>query len=427
MKVIIAITVFSSSLTHSQGSQLRVVMPAVVDSSVPMGSITSVHLAQEGVLVVNDARKRRVIAVDSSLKVLALVLDTMIGTERYYGAEASRVVGTLEDSVIFLDRRTGALLITPIGFGSPRVVSIPSSALLKALVNSASVLSAGQHVIVRAEPVQSVNRTANADGSVVQTLSFSDSSALLQFSLKSRAVDTIGWLHQVPRMTTQLTRRSNGEQLMRATINPLAWFDEFVVGSTGQPVIIRGARFSLVLANRDTVTLPFDSRPLSLADRQQIADSVTKAWREFVLEKFETSGRQAINEVRDALIKFALGDDFAATSARSIPRDQPVNDAQVVVESIVAELMPLSYPPLQRYGAILDRHANLWLLPATSKAAKDGVLAYDVFRANGALSLRVQFPSRCALMAVDSQDRAVLRCSVGSEWSLMRTASIRLD
>ena len=202
-----------------------------------MQRVSQVRVLSDGRLLVHDALSRRVLLFDSSLAHVRSIIDTTGATKKAYGEGDAVLFPYFEDSSLFVDQSSGAILVLDPSGVITRLFAAPSNPLqprfglayaeptgrgLPDRLGRFLFGQATQHYHPRlAWPCGARRRPDSAIGP--------DTAALLQIGLLTQRVDTIATLTMSP---TFLADR-------RLTVNPLPEADRWTVLNDGTLAIVR--------------------------------------------------------------------------------------------------------------------------------------------------------------------------------------------
>src|SRR5437870_5208785 len=98
---LLATVAFGSVAGAQQKVPVRELSPASAKSSESFGTVFGVRQLPGGKLLLNDATKRRVLMLDSTLSNPKVVIDSTAGAPNSYGAFATPIIPYLGDSTLF--------------------------------------------------------------------------------------------------------------------------------------------------------------------------------------------------------------------------------------------------------------------------------------------------------------------------------------
>lgn len=107
------------------GPPVRHIATASALSTEQIGSITSVRELPGGRLLLNDGARRRLVLMDTTLRTIDVVLDSLTEVENSYGTRAGALIPYLGDSTLFIDPASFAMLVIDPSGKVARVRSVP--------------------------------------------------------------------------------------------------------------------------------------------------------------------------------------------------------------------------------------------------------------------------------------------------------------
>ncbi|MEP6780077.1 MAG: hypothetical protein ABJC26_09330 [Gemmatimonadaceae bacterium] len=364
----------------------RVYDVSVVRSSdsTTLSDVTRIAPLRNGNIVVNDAKRRRLLLLDSTLRLLKVIADTNTGSVNRYGIETGTgaLVPYVGDSSLMLDGESRTLVVIgPDGKFIRSMAPVHQRDLMALAggVNNAAATDKLGRLIIRGPtaPIGKDQRWSIAGGA--DTIVTPDSTPILREDLERRIVDTLAFVH-VPKTTTILSRRG-GRGRITNEINPLPVTDEWVMLPDGTVAVVRNHDYHIdwVSPNKKVVSspkLPFDWKRVSDENRIAIVDSTN----------------------RELLKQHGLDASAISFSVAVRPRE-----------------LPEYFPPISPGQVHADQDGNIWILPTTSLLAGRG-LVYDVVNRQGVLFKRVRLPEKRLLVGLGIGGavymRAVLRPGV---------------
>ena len=243
------------------------------------------HLANGNVLV-NDQAGRRVLLMDSTLRLISVVADSTSSTASAYGPRPGGLIAYRGDSTLFVDPASMSMLvIAPTGtiarvMAAPRPDDLPS--LAGGPFGTPGFDSNGR--LVYRPFVRPFGRIGpgpiGPDGAPPAPPVLPDSEALVRFDLATRKLDTAAYF-KVYRPKMSVERDTGGGIRMQSLVNPLPVVDEWVVMSDGSIAIVRGQDYRVDFISADGTRtrgekIPYEWQRLSDEDKSAFIDS-TKA------------------------------------------------------------------------------------------------------------------------------------------------------
>lgn len=344
------------------------------DSSILMDASAVRHLPG-GSVIVNDTRKKQLVVFDSMLTNPKVIADTSSNSPNPYGLRitGASLIPYRGDSTLFMDFDSQAFLVID-EHGAFACVMAPVRASDLFYIgggNSASSAFDPQGRLwyrsVRRSPNNMMVMSGAAPAAETRTImSQPDSAPLLRMDFDRRTVDTIALIKVAPQKEVHI-RGPNFGTIFPLT-NPLPQTDEWTMLPDGAIAIVRGHDYHVDILEPDGrmtsgPRLPFDWKRITREEKQAIVDSL----------KRQEDERQAKLPPPPP----------PAPGMPAFPRFR--------MDPVPAEDLPDFYPAVRQGQVRADPSGKIWVLPATSKDAKAGLL-YDVVDREGRLVERVQLP-----------------------------------
>jgi hypothetical protein len=237
------------------------------------------HLANGNVLV-NDQAGRRVLLLDSTLKLIGVVADSTSNTQSAYGPRPGGLIAYRGDSTLFVDPASLSMLVIDPAGKIARVMAAPrpNDVQFLAGVLGTPGFDAKGRLIYRTMTRPGMMR---GEGGMMTPPVLPDSEPLVRFDLASRKLDTAAFF-KVYRPKMDIQRDSTGGVRMSSITNPLPVVDEWAVLSDGTLAIVRGQDYRVdFIAADGTRTkgekIPYDWQRLSDDDKVAFVDSARAA------------------------------------------------------------------------------------------------------------------------------------------------------
>ncbi len=352
---------------------VRQLAATVAADTTRLMDVSSVRHLPNGSVIVNDVQRRQLVVYDRSLQQARIIADTSSSSPNPYGLRTANgsLIPYQGDSTLFIDMDSQAFLVID-GTGNFARVMAPVRA------NDMFLIASAQYGASQFDPkgrlfYRGIRRNSNdgfefTGGNSRRVTTEPDSAPILRMDFDKRAVDSIAFLKISAPKSVFVTTANMA--FSRRMINPLPTSDEWTLLPDGTIAIVRAQDYHVDLISPDGKRtsgprLPFDWRRIAKEDKQAIIDSVKKADAE-----------------RVAKLPAGPPSQFA------IPQSN---------EFVEPSELPDYYPPVRQGQVRADYEGNLWVLPSTSKDAKNGLL-YDVINREGALVERVQLPKDRSLV-----------------------------
>ncbi|MEO5813932.1 MAG: hypothetical protein ABIT20_01505 [Gemmatimonadaceae bacterium] len=398
--------ILALSLPAIAGAQapipIRKVGPILATSIENVGRAVTVRATASGHVIVGAGSRQRVYAFDSTLKNFTLVADSGSGT----GSGLSRPIGLipfLGDSTLLPDLVANALLVLDGTGKQVRSMAPPRTQDLQFLVSPVTsgrpVLDPKGRLIYKGALGKAQPPKMTPPGKTIELSPTNpDSAPIVRGDFDTRRIDTLAWM-KTPnqgRVGQQLIPNPGGgppSMTVHLQVNPFAVADEWSLLNDGTIAIVRVHDYHIDWIDPDGTTrsspkMPIDWRKYTDAERLQVADSL----RRFVEESSKRN--------------------LAARPAGNAPIKMEVS---VVPDSE----FPTFWPPVMAGSVLSDLDGHVWILPATSTNAANG-LTYDVVNRKGEIIERVQLPQGCVLVGFGPRKMVYMTKAVGNNTYLTR-------
>lgn len=437
------------------GPAIRRIESASAVSTEQLGSINTVRQLSGGRLLLNDGSRRRLLLLDSTLKVISVVLDSLTEVQNAYGTRSGSLIAYRGDSTLFVDPATFAMLVIDGDGKIARVRSVPRAQDATYLTNigTSNGVAAldGKGRLVYRIPAQAARPLAPPRSDMPYLPQQPDSAFVVAVSLETRKVDTLGAI-RTPRVVMSMTRTEYGFET-RSAQSPLPLVDDWAVLPDGAVAFVRGRDFRVDYINPDgsassSEKLPFPWVRMAEEEKIRFVDSMKvvetrNAQNNFVMQMITWSN--VLNkpypstfkvtpgfELRPGLpndwilpdgVKFPQNYIYAcapvipgvtppapttpapsAPNANGAPRCYPNEFANYYGSGytppaptyraptlIPASEMPDYKPPISQNAVRADADGNLWIRTIQMKPMPGGQI-YDIVSRKGELVDRIQIP-----------------------------------
>ncbi|MEP6835475.1 MAG: hypothetical protein ABJB74_18965 [Gemmatimonas sp.] len=235
------------------GPPIRRIETASAVSTEPLAGISTVRHLSNGNLLLNDGQRRRLLLMDSSLKVIKVVLDSLTDVENAYGTRAGSLIAAKGDTTFFVDPGTYAMLVIDLDGKIVRTRSVPraqDASYISQSGNGVASIDAQGRLVYRIAAQTSVPFRMSGDMPIYPPQP--DSAFIVGIHLDTRKLDTLGAI-RIPRQIMQMTRSEYGWNTRYAQ-SPLPLVDEWAVTSDGKVAFVRGRDFRVDYLQGDGTT-----------------------------------------------------------------------------------------------------------------------------------------------------------------------------
>src|SRR3954466_7611082 len=123
--VVLGLVIVASSVGAQQTIKPHALGVTQAVSKEAVGTVTLARQLPNGSIIVNDAGRRRLLLVDSTLQGFAVIADSTSGAVNSYGQRPGALIPYVADSTLYLDVTAGSLLVLDPKGQVTRVMSPP--------------------------------------------------------------------------------------------------------------------------------------------------------------------------------------------------------------------------------------------------------------------------------------------------------------
>ena len=423
------------------GIPVRRISTASAVSTEPLGVITGVRELPDGRVLLNDGARRRLLLMDTTLKTVGVVLDSLAEVENTYGTRQGALIPYRGDSTLFVDPASFVMLVLDPTGKVARVRSVPRVQDVQWLTGqggtSASVGADARGRLVYRIPARAGRPTVAPPRGVPWFPQEPDSAFIVAMDLDTRTQDTVGAI-RIPKTSYVVRRLGDGGINVFNVINPMPMTDDWAVLPDGSVAFVRGIDYRVDYLNPDGTRtagpkLPFDWQRMTDADRERLVDSVRTAQRRAAVGGYVTSMIRWVNSYGKAYPagftipegysmplgfartwKLPPGASFPQRYVYACAPDEEPKMTGTTPSCIPAPIvgsggntppmptmrepsvmdaaeLPSFRPPFATGAVRADADGNLWIRPTLSKPVPGGPV-YDVVDRKGVLVDRLQLP-----------------------------------
>jgi hypothetical protein len=349
----------------------------------PFASISQVRAVSGGRVIVNDIVGRRVVLLDSTLRVLLVIADSTSGTASAYSSRVAGIIAYRGDSTLFVDPVTFSMLVIDPSGRIVRTIAAPSGVEAGALVGGpfgAPGFDSQGRLVYRVMRTRTI--APPPAGAAAPQSQPNDSAMVTRLDLVRRTRDTVA-VFAVPRNQLIRTRGDNGMMTATQIVNPLPWVDDWALLSSGRVAIVRGHEYrvdifdeaeNLIVSQR----IPFDWHRLSDAERAVVIDSTRRSQ----IAQNATAARS------DSALRQRVAPEATLTPGTGAGGATALNISNHL-DVVSPDELPDYRPPFQRSAIRTDMDGNLWIRTSVSVGR---AAVYDVISERGELTDRVLVP-----------------------------------
>ncbi len=265
--------------TLSVGPAIRRISTASAVSTEQLGSITSVRQLPDGRVLLNDGARRRLLMLDTSMKVVRVVLDSLSETREYYGTRAGGLFPYRADTTAFVDAAAFAMILLDGNGKLARVRSLPRVQDANALAGNSGFpgVDAKGRIVYRINARTAPPKVAPPRGTpwVPQE---PDSAFIVGIDVDTRKLDTLGVI-RIPKEENSVRISADGGFNFTSVTNPLPATDEWAVLPDGVVAFVRGRDYRVDYRDVEgkvtsSAKLPYPWQHLNDSTKQVLVDSV---------------------------------------------------------------------------------------------------------------------------------------------------------
>lgn len=430
---------------------IRRIESATSVSTEQIGAITGVRELPDGRVLLNDGARRRLVLLDTTLAVTAVVLDSLTEVENSYGTRPGILVPYRADTTLFIDPASYVILVIDPQGRVTRVRSVWSVRDMNALTRrgpgrdesgptAIGVDARGRIVYQVSAQVERPRGPRPRGVPVLPTPP--DSAFVVAVDIDARTVDTVGVL-RIPKTELALRMNRGGGYDVSTVLNPLPSSDDWAVLPDGVIAFVRARDYRIEYRDGDgrvtsSPKIPFPWQHLPEEERERLVDSVRTAQERTHRTAYTTSMIRWVNMHGKAYpdgftapegyrppqgfgrdwrlppgVTFppryihgcAAGEEATMEGGRPSCIPMPVADGNVPpmpvlrdVRVMAAADLPDYRPPLASTGSTLaDADGNLWIRTVQPTPVAGGPV-YDIVSREGTLVDRIQIPTGYTLV-----------------------------
>ncbi len=392
---------FTFESVHAALAQERIpvrsLAPASAVSVESFGAILSVRAVAGGRVLLSDAGHRRLMMLDSALRVTRVVLDSVAGTPNYYGARGAPLIAYVGDSTVTFDFQAGTLLLIDPNGQVARAMAVPDARAISAMAGSAAWVDPLGRLTYRGVGRSGLGGAGRSPLLVTMDddglKSNADSVPLLRANLQERTTDTLAALKNFHARRVAIDSSSGMRAIVQYS-NPLQNGDEWAMLADGTVAIVRGHDYHIDFItrsgeHRSAAKLPFAWKQIEPSEKQRILDSARLRDSTDRLSRTNTVAGLPTRSTTPPMGTARNGRGGGAGGGAEVTPGFVPGARSMFVS---ANELPDYYPPIRSGAVRADLDGNLWILPTTSSASRNGELVYDVVNGKGELHERVRVP-----------------------------------
>jgi hypothetical protein len=275
----------TTAVRATVGPPIQRIATASAVSAEPILSILSVRELPDGRVLVNDGARRRLMLMDTMLKNVEVVLDSMSEIANTYGTRPGALIPYRADTTLFVDPVSLAMVVIDPQGKVTRVRSIWRAQDVTWVTNPSGQygwpgIDAKGRIVYRV-PARPAPPLVPPPRDVPYIPQQPDSAFIVAADLNTRMIDTLGAI-RIPRQEQRVRRTVEGYFSFDVIINPMPTTDDWAVLPDGAVAFVRWLDYRIEYLNPDgTITssakLPYAWQRMLDDDKQRLVDSVKTA------------------------------------------------------------------------------------------------------------------------------------------------------
>ncbi len=380
--------------TTSQGQSVagpvRQLPAPVATSSEVLGSLAAIRQLPGGNILVNDQVARRLLLLDSDLKLIRVVADSTPNTNTAYGGRSGGLLPFRGDSALFVDPTSLSLLVISGDGKIVRTMAAPRPNEIGLLLGGNQTSPA---VDARGRLVYRGARAGGTPSTPGAPATPPDTNPLVRVDLATRKLDTVAFF-KVQKAMVSISRDAQGNISNVSVVinNVLPLVDEWTVMTDGTVAIVRGQDYRVDFYDAgNTLTrgpkIPYDWERLTDELKTAVIDS-TRAFRERARSQVVATSTTMSADGRVTEQRVSVTDGGKSVAAAS-----PGGGAappQPIILPTPSEL-PDYRPAFGVASVRADMDGRIWVR-TTAVLQSGGGAIYDIIDRAGTRVGRVQVP-----------------------------------
>jgi hypothetical protein len=314
--LLLANTAAAQAPALTVGPAIRRISTASALSTEQLGSINGIRQLRDGRVLLNDGQRRRLLVLDTSLKVVDVVLDSLSESANFYGTRPGTLLPYRADTILFVDPAAYAMLvIDPQGKGT-RVRSVPRVQDVNQLTNNSNGvpgLDGKGRIVFRTWAEAAPPKVAPPPGTPWFP-NDPDSAFIVGIDVDTRKLDTLGAI-RIPKTENSVRINPQGGWNFQSVTNPVPSTDDWAVLPDGVIAFVRGRDYRVEYRHPDgtwtsSAKLPYPWQRLTEEDKVRIVDSVRAE-----------QTRQAMNGYVQSLIRWVNQFNNEYPKDLAVPKD----------------------------------------------------------------------------------------------------------
>ena len=270
-----------SARTATVGPPIQRISTASALSTEQLGVITSIRELPNGNVLVNDGTRRRLLLMDTTLKLVNVVLDSLSEISNTYGTRPGALIPFSGDSTLFVDPASYAMVVLDPEGKMVRVRSVWRVQDVGYLTSPSFYgipgVDAKGRIVYRIQAMPGPPLKPPPSG-VPYFPPQPDSAFIVAVNLETRRLDTLGVI-RTPKEEMEVRQSPTGGFSISSVFNPLPTTDDWALLSDSRVAFVRWRDYSIDYLNPDGTRtnsgkLPYDWVRLADEDKERLVDSV---------------------------------------------------------------------------------------------------------------------------------------------------------
>ena len=284
------------------GPPIQRIATASAVSTEQIGTITSVRELPDGRVLVNDGQRRRLVLMDTTLKTVEIVLDSLSEIANAYGVRPGALIPFRGDTTLFLDPASYAMVMID-QFGKiGRVRSVWRVQDVNYVTSTGPFgvpgVDAKGRIVYRIQAVPAPPKVAPPPG-VPYFPQQPDSAFIVGVNLDTRRLDTLGVI-RIPKQEMRFRQTLEGYLTLDLINNPLPSTDDWAILPDGTIAFVRGRDYRIEYLKPDgtktsSQKLPYEWQRLMDEDKERFIDSVKTVLRKQSINNFTSNVIRWVN------------------------------------------------------------------------------------------------------------------------------------
>jgi hypothetical protein len=293
-----------------------------------LGAIVGVRELPDGRVLVNDGARRRLLLMDTTLKNVEVVLDSLSDIANTYGTRPGALIPYRGDSTLFIDPVSYAIVVLDQNGRMTRIRSVWRVEHIPYFTSTFGGfgwpgIDARGRVVHRVPARPGPPRVRPPAGIPYLPIE-PDSAFVVAVDLDTRKTDTLGTI-RIPKAETRVRQTADRGFNFDQVVNPLPTTDEWAVLPNGAVAFVRWRDYRIEYLQADgtrtsSPKLPYDWQRLTDEDKQRIVDSTRVAQQKQLSTQFVASMIRWVNQYgKDYPVGFTVPEGF--TMPPGFPKD----------------------------------------------------------------------------------------------------------